>query len=105
VETAFQDVTHPKLAPDLFAVDRLALVGKGGARRDDEAIVDAREIGCQIIGNGVSDILLLGIVAEIGKRQHDDGQAMGRRLRSRIKIPSGAADNDQQNHRQHNPRY
>jgi hypothetical protein len=51
-ETAFQDVAHPKLAPDLFAVDRLALVGKGGARRDDEAIVEAIMAQTSAISSG-----------------------------------------------------
>ena len=38
-----------------------------------------REVGGQIVGEGVGEIVLLGVAAQIGERQHDDRQA--RRVR------------------------
>jgi hypothetical protein len=40
--------------------------------RDHEQVGDPRQVGRQIVGDPVGEILLAGIVAEIGKWQHDD---------------------------------
>jgi hypothetical protein len=61
VHAAFEDVAHAELAPDLFRVGRLALVGERGAAGDDEAAFEMREVGRQIVGDPVREILLLGI--------------------------------------------
>ena len=72
LDAAFQHIAHAQLAADLFCVDPLVLVGERGIARDHEHVRDPRQIGCQILGNPVRKILLLGIVTEIGERQHDD---------------------------------
>ena len=43
--------------------------------RDDEAVGQMREVGGQIVGQAVGEIVLLGVAAEVGERQHDDRQA------------------------------
>ena len=69
---AFQDITDPKVVADLLHIDRFPFEAEGGAAGDHEAVGDAREVGGQILGDGVSEIFLLRIVGQIGKRQHDD---------------------------------
>ena len=68
----FQEVTHAELAADALCIDRLSLIGEGGATGDYEAPLDAREVGRQVLGNAVGEIFLLRVVAEIGERQHYD---------------------------------
>ena len=53
-------------------IDWTALVGKGGAARDDEAVGDTRQVGCYIVRDAVGEIFLLGIVRQVGEGQHDD---------------------------------
>jgi hypothetical protein len=78
---AFDDIADDKLAADLLYVDGLALVGEGGAAGDYEASLDAREIGRQIVGDRVGEILLLRVIAEIGKGSTTiDRRAGGRAL-------------------------
>ena len=69
---AFQKIAHAELAADFLGVDRLALVGEGGVAGDDEGVGQLREVGRQIVGDSVGEILLLRIAAEVLERQHDD---------------------------------
>ena len=71
---AFEHVAHAELAADLPGIDRLPGIAEGGIAGDHEAGGDARQIGGQIVGDAVGEILLLRIVAEIGEGQHDDRQ-------------------------------
>jgi AraC-like DNA-binding protein len=73
-DAAFQDVAHTQLAADLLCIDSLVPIGERGIARDHEHVREPREIGRQILGHPVGEILLLRIVAEIGERQHDDRQ-------------------------------
>ena len=69
---AFEQIAHAELPPDLLRVDRLALVGEGRAAGDDEAVLQMREVGGQIVGDPVGEIVLLLVAGEILERQHDD---------------------------------
>ena len=40
-----------------------------------------REVGGEILGHAVDEIILLGIAAEVRERQHDDGASRGAELR------------------------
>ena len=82
---AFKDVTHAKFLADLLGVDRLALEGKGRVARDHETVADAREIGRQVLGYAVGEIVLGRVAGEIGEGQHDEGKTrgLGRRRRGR----------------------
>ena len=75
LDASFQHIAHAQLAADLFGVDALALVGECGIARDHEHVGDPRQIGREILGNPVCEILLVGVVAKVGEREHDDRQA------------------------------
>jgi len=74
-DASFQHITHPELAADLLRVDGLVPVGKRGVARDHEHVLEPRQVGCQILGDPVCEILLLPVVAQVRKGQHDHRQA------------------------------
>ena len=74
---AFEDVAHAKFLADRLGVEVLALEGEGGVAGDDEAVVEARQFGGEILGDAVGEIVLGRIVGEVGERQHDDGESRG----------------------------
>src|SRR5438445_230921 len=63
-DAPFEHVAHPQLAADLLRVDRLVPIGERGIARDHEATRDPRQIGRQILGDSVREILLVGVVVE-----------------------------------------
>ena len=71
---AFEDIAHVQFAADLLQIDGLALVGEGGVAPDDERAGDAREVGGQALGHAIDEIFLLGIAADIGEGENDDGE-------------------------------
>jgi hypothetical protein len=78
-DAAFQHVMHAQFAADLLRVGSLALERQGGATGDNEHALDARQVGGQVLGQGVGEILLLGVVRQVHERQDDDRQARRRR--------------------------
>jgi hypothetical protein len=84
----FQRIAHAEFAADLSDVDRFALVGKGGAPRDDEAPRDPRKVGRQVVGNSIREVFPVNVVIEIRKGQHDDRQ--GRETSADHGNPCGA---------------
>ena len=82
---AFQHIAHAQILADRLGVDRLALEGEGRIARDDEAVADARESGGQFIGEGVGEVILRRIAAEIGERQHDNGKTLSGERRRRVR--------------------
>ena len=60
----FEQVSDTESAPDLSRVDRPLLVGGGGVAPDDEAILELRNLGREIVGEGVSEILLVRIACQ-----------------------------------------
>jgi hypothetical protein len=77
-DAPFEHVAHTKLAADLLGVDGLVPIGERGIARDHEHILEPREIGRQILGDPVREILLLPIVAEVCKGEDDDRQTRRR---------------------------
>jgi len=75
---SFQHIAHAQLAADLPRVDRLVPIGEGGVARDHEHVREPRQISRQILSDSVCEIPLVPVVAEIGKRQHNDRQAWSR---------------------------
>jgi hypothetical protein len=71
----FERVAHVEVAAELLCVDRLALIGERGLVRDHEAAGQMREVGGEIVGEAVGEIILLGVAAEVGERQDDDRHA------------------------------
>ena len=70
----FQQVAYAEFAADLPRVDGFSLVGERRVAGDHEHVRNPRQIGGQILGDPVREILLLRIVAEIGEGQHHDRQ-------------------------------
>src|SRR5205807_3486151 len=64
-DTPLEHIPHPKLAADLLGVDALVFVREGRVARDDQNMPQARQIGRQIVGDAVGDILLSSAFAEI----------------------------------------
>jgi hypothetical protein len=64
--------THAQVAPDLLHFGRPALVDEGGVARDDEQARDLREIGDQVLGQAIAEILLLDIATHVREGQHGD---------------------------------
>ena len=71
---AFEHVADVQLAADLLEINRFAFVGECGVSADDERAADARQVRGQALGHAIDEIVLLGIAAEIGERQHNDGK-------------------------------
>ena len=59
----FEHIVYTKLVANPLRVDRPIPVGKGGIARDHEHVQDPRQIGRQIPGDPVCEILLFGVVA------------------------------------------
>ena len=82
-DAALEHIPHPKFAADLLGVHVLVFVREGSVARDDQNVVQAGQVGCQIVGNAVSEVLLIATFAEIGKGQDDDRQPRCDELRRR----------------------
>ncbi len=73
--TALDDIAHAKFAAHLHDVGRLALVNEGGIARDHEQIVIARQLGDDVFGHAVDEILLFLVAAHIVERKNGDGRS------------------------------
>jgi len=64
-DASFEHIAHAEVAANLLRVDRLIPVGERGIARDHEHIREPRQVGRQVLGDPVSKILLLWIIAQI----------------------------------------
>ena len=64
---ALEDILDPEILSDFLHLGRLVLIGKGRVARDHEQTINFRKVGDQIFGDAVGEMLLLGIVAQIGE--------------------------------------
>src|SRR5215471_3066110 len=71
-DTPFEYVANPKLAADLLGVDGFFAIGERGIARNHQHTHEPRQIGRQVFGDPVREILLLPVVAKIRKGQDDD---------------------------------
>ena len=74
---AFKHITNTELFADLLDVDILALEGERCVARNHEGPGDARKVSCEILGNAVCEVVLVGIAGEVGEGQHHDGKMRG----------------------------
>ena len=82
-DAPFEHITHAQLAANLLRVDGLVPIGEGGIARDYETVRDPREIGREVFGDPVREILLLPVVAEVCKgRRQSTGVAQRRAANS-----------------------
>ena len=77
--TAFQHIPHAQLLAHVLYLHRFALVGEGRVAGDDKQAGDLREIGDEVLGDPVAEILLLGVAAHVDEGQHGDGGLVGQR--------------------------
>ena len=93
---AFEHVADAKLLADHFGVDSLALEGECRAAGNHEAVADARQVGGEVLGDAVGEILLARIAGEILEGQDDNREARRagflRRGRRRGLCPGGLTD-------------
>ena len=73
LNAALQSIANIQLLPDLFYIHCLALIEKNGVAGDNQQIIVTRQIGNDVVGNAVAEILLLGITAKILERQNGNG--------------------------------
>src|SRR5262249_3632819 len=88
---AFEDVTHPQLAPDLLHIDRLALIGERRVSGDYEQPADARETADDVLDHAISEVLLLRVAAQVGEGQPGDRRLIGKTERGPSRSRSSSA--------------
>src|SRR5215472_11395152 len=69
---ALEHIADAQVLPDLFDVDGLTLIGEGRVAGDYRKGAPAGEHRNDVLGDAVGEKLLLGVAAEIGKRQDRD---------------------------------
>jgi hypothetical protein len=69
---ARQHVADVEILGDLSCVDGLAFVGHGRVARDDQKVLEVREIGDDVFGHPVGEAARLFVAAQIVKRQDRD---------------------------------
>ena len=72
---AFKHVADPELLGDLLGVDGLALEGEGGVARNHETVADARQVGGEVLGDAVGEIVLARIAGKVLEGQDDNREA------------------------------
>jgi hypothetical protein len=82
-DAAFEDVPDTKLPANLSRIGGFALKGEGRVASDHKASGNPRQIRCQIVGDAVGEIFLIGIAGQVRKGEDDHGQARRGRLRNR----------------------
>src|SRR5690349_3754221 len=73
-DATFHYIAHTQLTANLPRVNPLSLVGESGVARNHQHAWEPRKISREVLGDPVCEILLLAVVAEVGKGQDDDRQ-------------------------------
>src|SRR6516164_1189862 len=74
-DSSLQHIAYIQLAADLPDLNRLVAVGERGRTRDHDHAGDSRQIGGQILSDAVCEVLLLRVVAQVGKGEHHDRES------------------------------
>jgi hypothetical protein len=72
-----EHVLNAELASDRRDVDGLALVLESGIASQHVQLASARQLGDDVLGEPVAEIVVRGIAAHVGEGQHRDGGAAG----------------------------
>src|SRR5262249_13286048 len=72
----FNYIVSTELLSDLGGANRLALVGKCGGSGDDKKVVDLGELGCEIFGDAVRQMLMTRRASQIHEGQNNDGRSV-----------------------------
>src|SRR6516225_5763475 len=82
---ASEHIAHAQLAADPFHIDGAAPVGEARIAGDHKQPADAGQAGDDVLDHSVSEIFLLGVGAQVVKRQHCDRWPVGYRRRYRCR--------------------
>src|SRR5262245_38409529 len=72
-DAAFKQVSHTKFTPNLAHVDRPTLVLETGVAGDNKQLGESRQLRDDVVHDAIDQIPLLGIGAQVRKRQHGNG--------------------------------
>src|SRR5215472_12438155 len=78
-QATFENIMDPKLAADLLRTYRFAFVGECCTAGNHKTLGSPREIGGQILGDPVGEILMFRVIGEVHERQNDNGKPCRRR--------------------------
>ena len=67
-----QHVADAEVTADLLNADRLVLIGHDRVAGDHAKLLEAGQLGDQVLGDAVGEVLLLGIAAKVREREHSD---------------------------------
>src|SRR5215472_2422909 len=81
-QASLDQVLDAELAPDALHVDGLLAILERGVAGHDEKVAMARQLGDDVLGDAVAQILLLRVGVEVGEGQHGD-----RRPRCPLRLP------------------
>ena len=76
---ALDDIGDAERAANVLDLRRLALVMERRCAADHEQRAESDELGDDLVGDAVGEIVLLRVVREIGERQHGDRGLVGQR--------------------------
>ena len=103
LHAALKHVTHAEVLGDLPNVGRAVLVGQDRVPRDDKDTGNLREVGDQVFGDAIGEILLRRIGAEIVEGQYRDGRwaidGLIDRAGASEEPPGNCGAGDEQQHR------
>jgi hypothetical protein len=74
LDAPFQDIAHSQLATDLLGVGLPATIGESSIPRDNGNHREPRQVGRQVFGDAVGEVLLFAVVAQIDEGQDDNRQ-------------------------------
>src|SRR5215831_1566717 len=74
---AFDHICNPKLLPHPPKINILAAILKRRIARDNEEVPKPRQLGDDVLGDTVAEILLVRVSAHIGERKDCNGRSDG----------------------------
>src|SRR5206468_7736306 len=78
-DTAFHDIGNTELARYFLYLDRLVLECEGRVAGNHEERAEARQLGNDVLGDPVAEILLFGVATYVREGQHGDRRLVGER--------------------------
>ena len=80
---AFEHVSHAQLPSHISDVDVSPLESKRRVARDHEEAGHLGDVGDDVFGHAVGEVLLFGVAAHVGERQYCEGWLVGQAQRRR----------------------
>src|SRR5690348_10269433 len=71
-DAALEHIAYAQLLTYCTDVPGLALVAVRGLTRDNEGVLNVREVAGKIIGNAIGQVVVTGIAAEVVEGENDD---------------------------------